>query len=333
MQGVVHRVDDGPGAQKQERLEEGVCHEMKDACRVRPHADTQEHVAQLGDRGIGQHLLDVVLLQGDRRGEERSKHTDSRHHSATQRRECEQDGGPRDQVDPCGHHGGRMDEGGHRRRTRHGIGQPDVEGDLGALTRCSHEKKQCHRGDHRAAVLENGLGVTKDAGEVHPLENEVQQENRKQETQITDPVHDERLLPCGSLRLVAEPESDQEVGAEPHTLPADEHDRIAGSHHQHQHEENEQVQVCEVPGVTWIILHVPHAEHVDQQPHSCDDQHHDHRELIELDRGGHLQLPRADPRPIATDHGLVQLGTEHPDEVHQREQESQEHHPGPHPRG
>ena len=54
-------------SQEQQRLEEGVSHQMEDADGP-VHAD--EHVAELGHRGVRQHLLDVVLLERDRRREE-----------------------------------------------------------------------------------------------------------------------------------------------------------------------------------------------------------------------------------------------------------------------
>ena len=43
-----------------------------------PDADADEHVAELRDRGVREHLLDVPLLEADRRREERGQRADDR---------------------------------------------------------------------------------------------------------------------------------------------------------------------------------------------------------------------------------------------------------------
>ena len=66
----VHGVDHGARAEEQQRLEERVRHQVKDAGDVRAGAHAHEHVAELGHGGIREHLLDVPLLEADRRREE-----------------------------------------------------------------------------------------------------------------------------------------------------------------------------------------------------------------------------------------------------------------------
>jgi hypothetical protein len=68
---LMHRMNDGPRAQKKERLEESVGHNVKDAGTECPDAEGQEHVSQLADGGIREHFLDVVLNEADRGGKER----------------------------------------------------------------------------------------------------------------------------------------------------------------------------------------------------------------------------------------------------------------------
>jgi hypothetical protein len=64
---LVHAVDHRTRAQEQQRLEEGVGHEMEDGGDVAPEPGGQEHEAELGHRRVGEHLLDVGLGDGDRR--------------------------------------------------------------------------------------------------------------------------------------------------------------------------------------------------------------------------------------------------------------------------
>ena len=69
---VVQRVDDRAGAKEEQRLEKRVREQMKHGRAGRRQADRHDHVAQLRERGVGEDALDVVLLRGHQRGEERS---------------------------------------------------------------------------------------------------------------------------------------------------------------------------------------------------------------------------------------------------------------------
>ena len=66
MQGV----DDGARGEEEERLEERVGGQVEHG-RVRAAAaDGHDHVAELRKGGVGEDALDVVLLDGDQRGED-----------------------------------------------------------------------------------------------------------------------------------------------------------------------------------------------------------------------------------------------------------------------
>ena len=81
--GSVHREDHRTRAKEQQRLEERVRHQMKDAGGIRAHAHADEHVAQLRDRRVRENFLDVPLLQSNRRGEDSGERAD---HDNCQRR-------------------------------------------------------------------------------------------------------------------------------------------------------------------------------------------------------------------------------------------------------
>ena len=50
-----------------------------------------------------------------------------------------------------------------------------------------------------------------------------------QESEVSDPVHDKGLLPGNGLFFIFIPEADEEVGAEAHAFPPDEHEQDVGS--------------------------------------------------------------------------------------------------------
>ena len=147
----MHRVDHRARSEEQERLEERVRHEVKHAGDVGARADADEHVAELRDRGVRQDLLDVPLLEADRRREDRGQRADHDDDDLRDRRHREQHVASRDQVDAGRDHRRRVDERRDRRRAGHGVGQPDVERDLRALAGASEEQKQADRGDDRTA--------------------------------------------------------------------------------------------------------------------------------------------------------------------------------------
>ena len=63
-------VDDGAGGEEEKGLEEGVGEEMEDGGGVGGDPAGEEHVAELGDGGVGEDALDVVLHDADDGGEE-----------------------------------------------------------------------------------------------------------------------------------------------------------------------------------------------------------------------------------------------------------------------
>ena len=66
---MMHRVDHGACAEEQQRLEERMREQVEDGRAIRADAASNEHVAELGARRIGDDALDVVLHKADGRGE------------------------------------------------------------------------------------------------------------------------------------------------------------------------------------------------------------------------------------------------------------------------
>ena len=68
-----------PAERKSKRLEEGMRDQVEHARHEGAHAHRRHHETQLADGGVGQHLLDVILTDGDRGGKERGDRADHRH--------------------------------------------------------------------------------------------------------------------------------------------------------------------------------------------------------------------------------------------------------------
>ena len=319
----------GAGPEEEQRLEEGVRDEVEDRRGEGADPGGEEHEPELGNGRVGQHLLDVVLLYGDGRRDQRGEHADTRDDRLADRRERVKDGGTRHHVHARGDHGRRVDQGGHRRGTRHGVGQPYVQGHLRALPRGPQHEQQGDGGNRGAARGQLALGSGEDLAEVEGPEGLVDQEHGQQEADVPDPVDDERLLARVGLLAVAEPVPDQEIAAESDALPPHEHGGVPGTHDQHQHEEDEEVEVGEVPRIPDVVLHVADTEDVDQEADPGDHEHHDGGELVQLQGGLDPQVAGRDPAPVRADNGLLQI-VRHPDEVQQREHECDQHHPRPH---
>ena len=91
------------------------------------------------------------------------------------------------------------------------------------------------------------------------------------------------FLPALAAESLQEEEADEQVGGETDALPADEHEQVVVGQHQGQHEEHEEVEVGEEAVVAALVLHVSHGIDVDEEADAGDDQHHDHREMVEVD--------------------------------------------------
>ena len=77
---VVDGVDHRARIEEQQALEEAVGHQVEDRRGPRPDAQGGEHVAELGQRRVGQDPLDVGLGEGDRGGQDRREGADRGDH-------------------------------------------------------------------------------------------------------------------------------------------------------------------------------------------------------------------------------------------------------------
>ena len=114
-------VDHRPGSQEQESLEERVGDEVEHGRDRRPDSESEEHVAELADRRVRHHALDVELHERDGGGEDRGERAHAAHSGEDRPRRIEQRRRSGDQVHAGGHHRRRVDEGRDRGRALHRI--------------------------------------------------------------------------------------------------------------------------------------------------------------------------------------------------------------------
>src|SRR5580692_10558585 len=111
-----------------------------------------------------------------------------------------------------------------------------------------------------------------------------QQEDANQKSKISYAVNDEGFLPGRRSGILGEPEPNQQIRRQTHTLPPDEHHQVVIGQHQRQHEKHEQVQIGEETVIAGILRHVANGVDVNEETNSGDDQQHDQRELIQIKR-------------------------------------------------
>ncbi len=101
-----------------------------------------------------------------------------------------------------------------------------------------------------------------------------QDQDAGHETEVADPVRDERLVRRVTGGRLLEPVTDQEVGTEADQLPEEEHHDEVRSQHDAGHGEHEERQPAEVARPARIVLHVAERVDVHQHAHEGDDEHH-----------------------------------------------------------
>ena len=245
--GARHRADDRAGRHEQQRLEEGVRHQVEQAGRVRAHRDAHDHVADLRHRRVGDHALDVGLHDRDRRRDEQRRAADDRADVLGRRRLLEQRMHARDQVDAGGHHRRGVDQRGDRRRALHRVREPRVQRDLGGLGERADEQQQTAGDDVRRVVREHVMGGIERRGEVDAAGVAEDEERPEHEADVAEHVDHERLQARARGRRAPVPERDQQVRGGADERPADDQQHEVPGEHEQEHREHEVVEVREVP--------------------------------------------------------------------------------------
>ena len=259
---VAHGVHDAAGREEQERLEKGVGEQVEHARddgvragrrRADGAAEAEEHVAELAQRGIGQHALEVVLRQGDQGGEQGREAADAGDDELGVRRVLKERGAASHEVDAGRDHRRGVDQGADRRRAFHGVGQPHVQRELGRLAGRPAEEQKTGEGDIEVAVRACvRIEICENALEIQAARRQPQHQNAEEHAHIADARDQERLAGRGRRRRPAEPEADQQVAAQADAFPAGVEDEQVVGQHEQRHREDEQRHLREEAGVAVI---------------------------------------------------------------------------------
>ena len=101
---MVHPDNDRTGSEEQQRLEEGMGHQMEDGNRIGCHTQRHRHIAQLGQCRVGHDPLDVILDHTQEAHEQRTGRTDNQDERQGRRGQIKERRTTGNHEDTRGHH-------------------------------------------------------------------------------------------------------------------------------------------------------------------------------------------------------------------------------------
>ena len=213
----------------------------------------------------------------------------------------------RDHVNAGGDHGGGVDQRADRRGAFHGVRQPDVERELRGFADGADEEQQANRGEDAdlARCLPWASREALAKMEEKSSERKVQKASK---IPIVKPMSPMRVvmkafLPASAADFFQEPEADQQIAAEAHAFPSDEHQGEVRGHDQSEHEEHEEIQIGEEAVVAAFVGHVAGGINVNEQANAGDDQKHDQGELVDLEIEVGAEIGRPGSRDLGANPG------------------------------
>src|SRR5271157_1091370 len=166
-----------------------------------------------------------------------------------------------------------------------------MQRELRRLAASSNKEQQAGCGYHRIPDVElSAARQRKDLCVLQRAEIPGDGEHAQDEPCITHAVDDECLVGGGRGRMAQEVEADQQVRAQAHAFPADEHHRVVVGQHQRQHGKHEQVEIAEEAVIAAFVPHVADRVNVDQHAHAGHKQQPDGRKRIEYETGIDAEL-------------------------------------------
>nr|GEU28382.1 hypothetical protein [Tanacetum cinerariifolium] len=324
---VVHADDDRTGAEEQQCLEECVGHQVEHGYRVGRATQSHGHVAELRQRRVSDHALDVVLDNAQEAHEQRGDRTDDQDERQRGVRQLEQRRHARHHEDAGGHHRCGVDQGRDRGRTFHRVRQPHVQRELGRFTHGADEQadachgQQCPVGAWQREQRQR-FALGKHFLVVHGAGVGQQQADAEDEAEVAHAVDQERLHVGDDRGRTLVPETDQEVRDQAHRFPAEEQLQEVVGHDQHQHREREQRDVREEAVIAFVFRHVADGVDVHHQRHERHHAHHHRRQRVDLEADFEVDAGHRHP---VVDGAVIGSAVEHVVERHRRQDEGNQY--------
>ena len=290
---AVQVVDDEAGRHEQQRLEEGVCHEVEHRVPVRADPRRHEHVSDLRHRRVRDHALDVPLHERDGSRDQERRRTEPGSEVLDVGGGLEDGMRADEQVDAGGDHRRGVDQGRDRRRAFHRVREPGLERKLRRLRDRAAEQPERDQRDHRRW---DAVHLLEDPEELERARLPDEEHARERERGVADRIHHERLLRGRDRLGLVVPEPDQEVRREADEPPADEEEQEVPGLDEQQHREDEERHVGEVATLLVVAVHVAHRVPDDESADAGDDEHHRARERVEQDLETHVEVAGRKPR-------------------------------------
>ena len=278
-------------------------HQMENPSRKCADTAGQKHIAELADGRVGENALEVVLSQRDGSRVEGRDASEHRYQLHGKRRRFKQEMRAGDHVNPRCHHGGGVNQGAHRCRSFHRVGQPDIERHLGGLAHRAEEQEQANGRQSDFGLLGQVSHQVKQRFEIHDAEGPEDQNDSEQESEITDAVDDEGFLAGVGCGLFQKIKTDQQVGTDADAFPTDKHQQVVVRHDQDQHGEQKQVQVGKEAVKAVFLSHVADRIDMNEESYAGDHKRHNQRETVVVKAEGSVKPSRLNPGEVVYDQG------------------------------
>ena len=264
-----------PGGHEQRGLEGGVVEDVEHrghGGQRAVQAQQQGDQAQVADGRVGQQALEVVLehraIGAEQQGAGAGAADDVEPFFAAGQRRPQ----PRQQKHPGLDHGRRVQIGRDRCRRRHGVGQPEVEGELRAFAQGADQDQG--EQDRVEGMCANQIAGGQDLVQVIAADDMAEQHDPRQQAQTARAGDHQRHVGAASGVGAVVPVADQQEREEAGQLP-EKHDldQVAGDH-QPEHGAHERQEKREEARHRIVRRHVVAGV----QRHQRADAQHQHRE-------------------------------------------------------
>ena len=125
-------------------------------------------------------------------------------------------------------------------------------------------------------------GLRKNVGVLRRAESCNHPEDGQGEAEVADAICNEGLAGCVGRFLSIKVVTDEQVGTEPDSFPADKHHQEIRAHHQHEHRKHEEAHVGKEAIEPRVAVHVAGGKNEDAESDARHDQHEDRRKRIKL---------------------------------------------------